>query len=30
MPCDAENAGTDGLGIRVMPRMLVLMVWDAV
>ena len=23
MPCDAENAGADGLGCRVMQRMLV-------
>ena len=39
MPCDAENAGADGLGCRVMQRMLVPMVdagmlvpmvWDAV
>ena len=27
MPCDAENAGADGLGCRVMQRMLVPMVW---
>ena len=28
MPCDAENAGDDGLGCRVMQRMLVPMVCD--